>query len=97
MVWLLLILQLPIKKAAVYFQASVFSLFIVPGFIAADKNNVTTTLGRGESDYTAAILAAAVDASVLEIWTDVPGMMIAYSRLVTNIKHILQISYQQAV
>lgn len=86
-----------IKKADAYFRASASSLFIVPGFIAADKHNVTTTLGRGGSDYTAAILAGAVDASVLEIWTDVSGMMTADPRLVNNIKHIPQISYQEAM
>lgn len=85
------------KKAAAFFAASSSSLFIIPGFIAADKNNITTTLGRGGSDYTAAILAAALDASVLEIWTDVSGMMTADPRLVTNIKHIPQISYQEAM
>lgn len=85
------------KKAPAFFDAATSSLFIVPGFIAADKNNVTTTLGRGGSDYTAAILAAAVDASVLEIWTDVSGMMTADPRLVNNIKHIPQISYQEAM
>ncbi len=85
------------KKAAVFFDTSASSLFIIPGFIAADKNNVTTTLGRGGSDYTAAILAAALNASVLEIWTDVSGMMTADPRLVNNIKHIPQISYQEAM
>jgi bifunctional aspartokinase / homoserine dehydrogenase 1 len=85
------------KKASAFFDASSFSLFIVPGFIAADKNDVTTTLGRGGSDYTAAILAAALNASVLEIWTDVSGMMTADPRLVNNIKHIPQISYQEAM
>ena len=85
------------KKASTFFGASASSLFIIPGFIAADKNKVNTTLGRGGSDYTAAILAAAVDASVLEIWTDVSGMMTADPRLVTNIKHIPQISYQEAM
>ena len=85
------------KKASTFFGASASSLFVVPGFIAADKNNITTTLGRGGSDYTAAILAAALDASVLEIWTDVSGMMTADPRLVTNIKHIPQISYQEAM
>lgn len=85
------------KKVAEYFSSSASSLFILPGFIAADKNNVTTTLGRGGSDYTASILAAALDASVLEIWTDVSGMMTADPRLVNNIKHIPQISYQEAM
>jgi len=70
---------------------------IVPGFIAADQKNVTTTLGRGGSDYTAAILAAAVNASSLEIWTDVPGMMTADPRLVSNAKSIPEITYQEAM
>lgn len=85
------------KKASDLINASASSLLIIPGFIAADKNNITTTLGRGGSDYTAAILAAALDASVLEIWTDVSGMMTADPRLVNNIKHIPQISYQEAM
>ncbi len=85
------------KKGAEFFSSSTSLLFILPGFIAADKNNVTTTLGRGGSDYTASILAAAVDAPVLEIWTDVSGMMTADPRLVNNIKHIPQISYQEAM
>lgn len=85
------------KKTSDYFSSSPASLFIVPGFIAADKNNITTTLGRGGSDYTAAILAAATNASVLEIWTDVSGMMTADPRLVNNIKQIPEISYQEAM
>ena len=85
------------KKIMFFFAESASSLFIVPGFIASDKNNVTTTLGRGGSDYTAAIIAAAIDASVLEIWTDVSGMMTADPRLVNNSKHIPQISYQEAM
>jgi aspartokinase/homoserine dehydrogenase 1 len=70
---------------------------IVPGFIAADKNNSTTTLGRGGSDYTAAIIAAALSVSVVEIWTDVSGMMTADPRLVSNAKIIHDISYQEAM
>ncbi|HEV2480460.1 MAG TPA: bifunctional aspartate kinase/homoserine dehydrogenase I [Puia sp.] len=73
------------------------NLFIFPGFIAADSRNITTTLGRGGSDYTAAILAAATDAAALEIWTDVSGMMTADPRLVTNPKLIPYISYQEAM
>jgi len=73
------------------------NLFIFPGFIAADSKNSTTTLGRGGSDYTAAILAAAIDAEALEIWTDVSGMMTADPRLVTNPKLIPHISYQEAM
>lgn len=80
-----------------FFSTSSSSLFIVPGFIAADKNDVTTTLGRGGSDYTAAIIASALDATVLEIWTDVSGMMTADPRLTHNARIIPAISYQEAM
>jgi bifunctional aspartokinase / homoserine dehydrogenase 1 len=80
-----------------YFTAATAPLFILPGFISADANGTTTTLGRGGSDYTAAIIAGAVDAKVLEIWTDVSGMMTADPRIVTNIKLIPKISYQEAM
>jgi aspartokinase/homoserine dehydrogenase 1 len=80
-----------------YFSDNTAALFMLPGFIAADANGTTTTLGRGGSDYTAAIIAGAVDASVLEIWTDVSGMMTADPRIVTNIKLIPKISYQEAM
>ncbi|MES2591893.1 MAG: bifunctional aspartate kinase/homoserine dehydrogenase I [Bacteroidota bacterium] len=72
-------------------------LYIIPGFIAADAHGTTTTLGRGGSDYTAALIAAATDATVLEIWTDVSGMMTADPRLVNNAKIISNISYQEAM
>jgi aspartokinase/homoserine dehydrogenase 1 len=80
-----------------YFKVSESNLFILPGFIASDENGITTTLGRGGSDYTAAIIAAALDAKVLEIWTDVSGMMTADPRLVNNVKIIPEISYQEAM
>ena len=73
------------------------SLWILPGFIAADSQQVTTTLGRGGSDYTAAIIAAAAGAVALEIWTDVSGMMTADPRWVQYAKVIPQISYQEAM
>jgi aspartokinase/homoserine dehydrogenase 1 len=85
------------RKIKEYIGSSPASLFILPGFIAADENGITTTLGRGGSDYTAAILAAAVDARKLEIWTDVSGMMTADPRLVTNVRLIPRISYQEAM
>lgn len=72
-------------------------VIFIPGFIASDANGITTTLGRGGSDYTAAILAAAVNASALEIWTDVSGMMTADPRWVANAKIIPSISYQEAM
>ena len=80
-----------------YINAHHFQLYVVPGFIAGDANHHTTTLGRGGSDYTAAIFAAALQASVLEIWTDVSGMMTADPRLVQNPKPINRISYQEAM
>ena len=84
-------------KIRQFFHSTKGSLYILPGFIAADSNGVTTTLGRGGSDYTAAILAAAVDAKLVEIWTDVSGMMTADPRLVSNVKLIPHISYQEAM
>src|ERR1700722_2060874 len=76
---------------------STANLIILPGFIAADSKAITTTLGRGGSDYTAAILAAAANATSLEIWTDVSGMMTADPRLVSNPRLIPYISYQEAM
>ena len=80
-----------------FIDSSDHILFVLPGFIASDRNGTTTTLGRGGSDYTAAILAAATDARSLEIWTDVSGMMTADPRLVSNVKLIPHISYQEAM
>jgi aspartokinase/homoserine dehydrogenase 1 len=80
-----------------FFSGSSSNLFILPGFIASDEKGNTTTLGRGGSDYTAAIIGAAVHASVVEIWTDVSGMMTADPRMVSNAKGIRQISYHEAM
>ncbi len=85
------------KNCQQYFSASPSTFFILPGFISSDAAGNTTTLGRGGSDYSAAIFAAAVDAEVLEIWTDVSGMMTADPRIVNNIKLIPQASYQEAM
>jgi len=85
------------KKIEAYFATAPQQLFIIPGFIAATAGGITTTLGRGGSDYTAAIIAAAVNASTLEIWTDVSGMMTADPRLVPTAKVIPRISYQEAM
>jgi len=71
---------------------------IVPGFIASDINtSATTTLGRGGSDYTASIIAAALEASVLEIWTDVDGFMTADPRMIPSAYSIEQLSYGEAM
>jgi len=85
------------KNIIDFFSTVDTEICIVPGFIGSDKNGNTTTLGRGGSDYTAAIIGAAVSASVIEIWTDVSGMMTADPRLVSNAKIIQHISYQEAM
>ncbi|GEP98144.1 bifunctional aspartate kinase/homoserine dehydrogenase I [Chitinophaga cymbidii] len=80
-----------------FFQHQPSEYVILPGFIASGPDKETTTLGRGGSDYTAAIVAAAMDASVLEIWTDVSGMMTADPRLVPQAIAIPRISYEEAM
>lgn len=75
----------------------VTSLFILPGFIASDEKGRTTTLGRGGSDYTASLYAVATKARVLEIWTDVSGMMTANPKIVPNARPISNISYRAAL
>ena len=85
------------KKADKYFSQAKSRLFVFPGFIASSRDGENTTLGRGGSDYTGAILAAAVNATLFEIWTDVSGMMTADPRLVKNKKLIPQISYREAM
>ena len=76
---------------------SAHSLFIAPGFIASDSKGYTTTLGRGGSDYTASIYAAAIHAESVEIWTDVTGMMTADPRWVPNARTISFTSYREAM
>ncbi len=80
-----------------HFNSSKAQLHIFPGFIASDAGGSTTTLGRGGSDYTAALIAAAIDADVLEIWTDVSGMMTADPRFVRNVRQIPNITYREAM
>ena len=75
-----------------------WKIAVVPGFISRDKEtNETTNLGRGGSDYTAAILAAALDAEVLEIWTDVDGFMTADPRVIKTAYTINELSYIEAM
>lgn len=72
-------------------------IIIAPGFIARDEKGNSTTLGRGGSDYTASIIASAINADELQIWTDVSGMMTSDPRLVSNAKPIPEISYAEAM
>lgn len=74
-----------------------FIVAIVPGFIASNGDNDITNLGRGGSDYTAAILAATLDASILEIWTDVDGFMTADPRVINNTYVIDHLSFIEAM
>lgn len=70
---------------------------LIPGFISTDKTSGdVTNLGRGGSDYTAAIIAAALDADVLEIWTDVDGFMTADPRVIQGAYTISELSYVEA-
>ena len=71
---------------------------VVPGFISSDKNTgEITNLGRGGSDYTASIIAAALEADILEIWTDVDGFMTADPRVISTAYPITELSYVEAM
>ncbi|MDN3608308.1 lysine-sensitive aspartokinase 3 [Vibrio ostreicida] len=69
---------------------------IVQGFIGSDSEGNTTTLGRGGSDYSAALIAEAIDASGLEIWTDVPGIYTTDPRIAPKASPIAEISFSEA-
>lgn len=72
-------------------------IFVLPGFIASDKQGRTTTLGRGGSDYSASLFAVGCKARALEIWTDVPGLMTANPDIVPSARTIGNISYKAAL
>ena len=74
------------------------AVYVVPGFIARDRDShETTNLGRGGSDYTASILAAVLNAEVLEIWTDVDGFMTADPKVIKSAYTINELSYVEAM
>ena len=74
------------------------SVYVVPGFIARDRDShETTNLGRGGSDYTASIIAAVLNAEVLEIWTDVDGFMTADPKVIKSAYTINELSYIEAM
>lgn len=79
---------LPLLEAA--------ELPVMGGFIASTNDGATTTLGRGGSDFTAAIVGACLDASEIQIWTDVPGVMTADPRVVKAARTIPRLSYDEA-
>lgn len=80
-----------------YFKSASQQITILPGFISKSKTGEQTTLGRGGSDFTAAIIAAALNVKQLEIWTDVSGMFTTNPRLVKQAYPIDKISYQEAM
>jgi len=69
---------------------------VLGGFIGSTKQGVTTTLGRGGSDYTAALIGAALDASEIQIWTDVTGVLTADPRVVPEAQTVERLSYGEA-
>ena len=85
------------KKIKNFFDTTNSLVTLLPGFISKSENGEITTLGRGGSDYTAAIIASAIDADELQIWTDVSGMFTTNPKLVKQAKPISHISYQEAV
>ncbi|MDP3313240.1 bifunctional aspartate kinase/homoserine dehydrogenase I [Lutibacter sp.] len=80
-----------------FFKENKNQIVLLPGFVSKSDEGEITTLGRGGSDYSAAIMAAALNASVLEIWTDVNGMYTANPQLVKQAFPIQNISYQEAM
>eukprot|EP00388_Colpodella_angusta_P002724 GDKJ01009548.1.p1 GENE.GDKJ01009548.1~~GDKJ01009548.1.p1 ORF type:complete len:817 (+),score=38.52 GDKJ01009548.1:1475-3925(+) len=80
-----------------FYEANAGKLIFVTGFIASNDANRVTTLGRGGSDYTAALLAAALNASEIQIWTDVNGMMTADPRMVKKAFSLPELSYIEAM
>lgn len=85
------------KAALQELKPQLAPISVFPGFIASTSDNETSTLGRGGSDYTAAVLANVLGASQLEIWTDVNGLMTADPRLVPSAHLLEHVSYEEAL
>ncbi|MGB8319618.1 MAG: bifunctional aspartate kinase/homoserine dehydrogenase I [Ignavibacteriaceae bacterium] len=88
--------ELTTKRIKNYFRSHK-KLQVITGFIGSTINNETTTLGRGGSDYTAAIFGAALNVSEIQIWTDVDGVMTADPRKVKNAFSLPHITYEEAM
>ena len=84
------------RRIAAAVSASSAQVFVAPGFICRDASGKVSTLGRGGSDYSAALYAAAVNAASLQIWTDVPGIMTANPKQVPAARTIPVMSYSEA-
>lgn len=85
------------KAIKTYFKSAIQGITIIPGFVSKSVSGEITTLGRGGSDYTAAIVAAALNVAQLEIWTDVSGMFTTNPKVVKQAYPISKISYQEAM
>jgi aspartokinase/homoserine dehydrogenase 1 len=85
------------RKTRNWFKKHPRGIAVVTGFIAATPEGVTTTIGRNGSDYTAAIVGAALDASVIQIWTDVDGVLSADPRAVASAFVLPHVSYEEAM
>lgn len=80
-----------------FYKEHSYQILFFTGFIASNENNRITTLGRGGSDYTAAIIAAALDAEEIELWSDVDGMLTADPRVVKKAFSLSELSYTEAM
>jgi aspartate kinase len=86
------------KKRAKEFLSdwSVSDIYVVGGFIGSNRRGETTTLGRGGSDYSASILGSVLNADVIEIWTDVDGVLTTDPRIVPKARRIKRLSFDEA-
>ncbi len=89
--------QTTYKNIQEYFSNATQSVTILPGFVSKSQQGEITTLGRGGSDFTAALVASALEVDKLEIWTDVSGMYTANPKLVKQAYPIKKLSYQEAM
>ena len=80
-----------------FFKKNNSNVVLLPGYIASNASGETTTLGRGGSDYSAALIANASGSEILEIWTDVSGMFTAHPKIVAQAKPIEKLSYYEAM
>ena len=89
--------QITEEKIKKFFSGKRSNVVLLPGFISSNISGETTTLGRGGSDYSAALIAAATQSEVLEIWSDVSGMFTANPKIVAQAKPIEKLSYYEAM
>lgn len=91
------IVDFAITNEQILLQTKKEGMYVMGGFIATNDKEMTTTLGRGGSDYTAAIMAAGIKADRLEIWTDVNGVMTADPRKVKDAFSLTHLTYEEAM